>query len=482
MFRHSIPMESFTYAFVFKACARTHMLETGRAVHGLALKSSHASHLFVANTAVHLYFACAELGSAEKVFEEMGSRNIVTWNAMISGYVQNGLPNGGLRVFQWMWEEGIRPDYVTMVVVISACAQNKDLELGRWIHAYVSENPSDFESNINVGTALIDMYGKCKQIDIAKKIFSDMQRKDIGVWNALIGGYVFNSRSSEALDLFQKLETTRLDPDETTLVNTLRACANVGALDIGKRIHQYAQEKHFMSNQMLDTSLVDMYSKCGCINEAREVFNKMSKRDVMAWTSMIVGLAMHGHSKDALDLFSLMLDSGQKPDGITFLGVLSACSHAGLVDQGVYYFETMRNKYCIAPKIEHYGCMIDLFGRAGRLKEAHAFILSMEIQPNAIVWRALLSACRLHSNVNLAETAIENLFKLRSDHCGDYVLLSNIYASKGKWNLVENIRRKMEEGGIRKIPGLSLIEANSQPRVEKWLELSNHQLDQLGYR
>ncbi|XP_010261320.1 PREDICTED: pentatricopeptide repeat-containing protein At1g08070, chloroplastic-like [Nelumbo nucifera] len=484
MCREFIQRQSFTYAFVLKACARSHALETGKAIHGLAAKSGHVSHIFVATTAIHAYSTCGDLNSAEKVFDEMDTRNVVSWNAVISGYVQNGLPDDGLRLFGWMWSEGVRPNDVTLIGVISACAQKKELELGRWLHTYVNENWDEFRSSINIRTALIDMYAKCRQIDLARQVFNEAQKRDIGMWNALIGGYVFNGHFEEALELFQKIEAGELEPDEPTLVSTLRACAHLGALDIGERIHSYAKEKEkrFMFNTTLGTALIDMYSKCGCITKAREVFNRMHLRDVMAWTSMIWGLAIHGHAMDALDLFLLMLDSGPMPDGITFIGVLYACSHAGLVDQGIHYFEAMRNKYHISPKIEHYGCMIDLLGRAGRLEEAYDLILRMEMQPNAIIWRALLSACRLHLSIKFAEVAIENLFKLQCDHCGDYVLLSNIYASQGRWDNVERIRRKMEEGGIRKLPGLSFIETNSEPTTEAWIDLRGHLIDQTGKR
>ncbi|KAF9599796.1 hypothetical protein IFM89_001742 [Coptis chinensis] len=287
-----------------------------------------------------------------------------------------------------------------------------------------------------------------------------MSVKDVVTWNAVISGYVQNGLSEdglrvfelmrEALDVFEELKDDKLNPNEPTLVSTSSACGHLGALDIGKKIHIYAEERNFQFAVTLGTALVDMYSKCGCITEAREVFNKMPDHDVMTWTSMIGGLAVHGHAKEALDLFMLMLDVGPRPDGITFVGVLCACSHAGLVEQDLHYFKSMRHNYNITPKIEHHG-------RAGRLEEAHEIISSMEIQPNAIVWKAFLSACRLHSNVKLAEFAVHNLFKLQSDNCGDYVLVSNIYASKGRWDDVKHVRKKMDERGVKKIPGLSLI-------------------------
>ncbi|KAJ8625735.1 hypothetical protein MRB53_034265 [Persea americana] len=462
MLRLRVETQSFTFAFALKACARSQTLCTGRALHALVAKTGHESHIFVVNTAMHVYSSCGDVGSARKQFDEMPVRNAVTWNALIAGYVQNGMAVDGLKVFDEMLLSGFRPNDVTMVSVLSACTQKKEVELGRRVHAYVNENWAEFESNVNVGTALVDMYAKSRWVDTARQVFNKMKKKDVGTWNALIGGYVFNSSFEEALQVFDELLKTDLNPDEPTLVSTLSACTRLGALDVGKKIHLYAQEKGFSFNTTLGTALVDMYSKCGCIDAARQVFGEMKGKDVMTWTSMITGLAIHGHAEDALELFALMRSSGQKPDAVTFVGVLCACSHAGLVDQGLCYFESMRNEYKFTPRIEHYGCIIDLLSRAGRLNEAFGFISAMEVRPNAIIWRTLLSACRLHLNVELAEVAVRNLFELQSDHCGDYVLLSNIYSSRGRWEDAEKIRKLMEEGRIRKIPGLSLIQTDNR--------------------
>ncbi|XP_026434580.1 pentatricopeptide repeat-containing protein At1g08070, chloroplastic-like [Papaver somniferum] len=457
MLRKTIEPESFTYAFVLKACAKMSAFQTGISVHVLVLKSGYGSHLFVANTMIHFYASCANLGYARKLFDELYQPNAVTWNALISGYVQNGLADEGLRVFELMRTEGIRPDDVTVIGVILACAQKKELELGRWLHGYVGDNIAEFGMNLNVWTAFIDLYGKCEQMDLARQVFNNLRRRDIGVWNALIGGYVSNGCYREALDLFQDLEMDGLDPDETTLVSTLTACRHMGDLNVGKKIHKCIEEKCSTFNSILGTALVDMYSKCGCISEARKVFNYTPKRDLMTWTSMICGLAVHGYAQDALDLYEEMLGTGLRPDGVTFVGVLCACSHAGLIDQGLHYFQSSMNTYKISPTAEHYGCIIDLLSRSGRLSEAYEIIRSMKSQPNPIIWRALLSACRVHSNVKLAEAAIENLFKLESDQSADYILLSNIYASNGRWEDVETIRRKMGEVVLRKVPGLSFV-------------------------
>ena len=350
---------------------------------------------------------------------------------MISGYVQNGLSSEALELFGRMWAAGVVPTDVTVVTMLSGCAQTKSLSLGRQIHGLVSKKRMQLEREINVGTALLDMYAKCGCLDLARQVFDAMKSKDTGAWNALIGGYVSNGYFREALQSFDDLLLSGLSPDEPTLVSTLCACAHLGALDMGKRIHVYVEERYPRLDAILGTSLIEMYSKCGCIEISRQVFDRLKEKDTMAWTSMIVALAAHGHAEDALELFDSMTKCGLKADGVTFVGVLSACRHAGLVEEGLGHFKSMRKNYRITPRVEHYGCMIDLYGRAGRLREALELIGLMEVEANPIIWRSFLSACRINLDVELAEIAVENLVRLQSGHCGDYVLLSNIYAQKG---------------------------------------------------
>lgn len=377
---------------------------------------------------------------------------------MISGYVQNGMSGEALELFRRMWAAGVVPTDVTVITVLTGCAQLKSIALGRQIHGFVSKMPMQVEREINVGTALLDMYAKCGCLDSTKLVFDAMKKKDTGTWNALIGGYVANGSFIEALQAFDDLPSSGLSPDGPTLASTLCACAHIGALDAGKRIHAYIEERYPRFDAILGTALIEMYSKCGCIDVSRQVFDRTKKKDTMAWTSIIGALAAHGHAEDALKLFDSMRKHGLKPDGVTFVGVLSACRHAGLIDEGLRHFNSMKRDYGIKPRVEHYGCMVDLYGRVGRLREALELIGSMEMDANPIIWRSFLSACRVNLDVEMAEIAVENLMRLRSGHDGDYVLLSNIYALRGRWEDSKRVRCWMREDEIKKKPGFSLVE------------------------
>ncbi|ONK64462.1 uncharacterized protein A4U43_C07F26290 [Asparagus officinalis] len=448
---------SSSFTLALKACALSDSRSGARAVHALAIVMGYQSSAHVVNTALHAYASCSDIASARVLFGAIPSFDVIKWNAMISGYVQNGLLDEAFELFRRMWEIGIVPTDVTVISVLSGCARLKNFILGRQIHGFVSKRLMQFEREVNIGTALLDMYAKCGCLDLAKQVFDLMRRRDTGVWNALIAGYVSNGYFCEAIQIFDDLQASGLSPDAPTLVSALCACAHLGALNIGKRIHVYIDKKYPCFNAILGTSLIDMYSKCGCIEISREVFNKIRKKDAMAWTSMIGALAAHGHAVDALKLFDSMKKHGFKPDGVTFVGVLNACRHVGLVEEGLGHFKSMKRDYGIKPRVEHYGCMIDLYSRAGRLGEALELIASMEVDANPIIWRSFLSACRLNLDVELAEVALEKLKKMQSGHCGDYVLLSNIYAFKGRWEDARRVRSWMKEEEIRKKPAFSLI-------------------------
>jgi pentatricopeptide repeat protein len=257
-----------------------------------------------------------------------------------------------------------------------------------------------------------------------------------------------------------------ITPDSATMVNVLKACARLGALQQGKWIHDYTTRAGFQGNTFVETALIDMYAKCGSIDIAHKLFDKMSTRDVVSWSAMIAGYGMHGRGNDALAVFSKMQHTCIQPNDVTFVSVLSACSHAGLVDEGWHYFKCMSRDYCIMPRAEHYACMVDLLGRAGNLDEAQDFILSMPIQPNADVWGALLGACRIHCNVMLAECAAKYLFDLNPQNAGYYVLLSNTYAAAGRWDDAAKVRTNMKEMGLKMTPGCSFIEVNNKPKSE----------------
>eukprot|EP01018_Ginkgo_biloba_P023998 Gb_36142 [translate_table: standard] len=443
------------------------------------------------NTMVAGYAQSGHLQDALKLFQKMPERDVVSWNAVIAGYAQNGDGKEVLTLFHQMQQTGIKPNRVTFTSVLPACASLAALEHGKEVHGEIIR--SGFESDVFVGSALVDMYVKCESIETARqvfesmternvvswtamisgyaqnghvekalKLFQKMPERNVVSWNAMIAGYAQNGHFDEALKIFQQMQLTGVKPNSDTFNSVLPACANLAALENGKEVHKEMIRSGFPSDVFAGSALVDMYAKCGTIEEACQVFEKMPVRNVVSWTAMIVGYAMHGYGKEALQLFDQMRDSGTKPDHVTFVGVLSACCHAGLVDYGWQYFNCMRKYYHITPAMEHYCCMVDLLGRAGRLDEAQDFINKMPIKPNAVVWGSLLGACRLHSNVELGEYVAERLFELDPVNDAPYVLLSNIYAGVGRWDEINKVRHVMKARGVKKKPGCSWIEVNKR--------------------
>eukprot|EP01018_Ginkgo_biloba_P034602 Gb_21765 [translate_table: standard] len=442
----------------------------------------------------------AQNGRAEeawKIFCQMQltgiKPNVVTWTAMIVGYAKNGHPDEALRLFGQMQLAGFTPNSITVTSVLWACTRLEALRQSKEIHAYVVK--SLFHSDIIVGNAFIDMYAKCLRLENARQIFDKLSQRDVVSWNAMIAGYARSGHSDEALRLFRQMQLSCTKPNTATIVSILPACAHLASLQHGKEIHDYVIRSGFVLGAAVGSALVDMYAKCGSIELARHVFDKISETDVISWTTMIVGYAMHGHGKDALTLFDKMLLMNLEPDHITFIGVLSACSHAGLVDKGWHYFDCMSRDYHIIPSVKHYACMVDLLGRAGRLDDAHELINKMPIEPDATVWGALLGACRIHCNIELGECVAGHLFELDPGNPGNYVLLSHIYATAGRWVDVVKVRTMMKDKALKWRPGCSWIEVRnevhtflagdrSHPQREKiyaMLESLGRQMKEAGY-
>ncbi|KAF8412813.1 hypothetical protein HHK36_000784 [Tetracentron sinense] len=469
--------DRFTFPSLLKGCAQSLDFHEGKILHGHIIKFNLVSDLYIETTLITMYAACGDLNSARAVFEKMGQRNQVVWTSMIGGYARNHYPTEALLLFTEMEEEGEDPDEVTMVSLLSACAELKDLEYGKKLHLRIRE--SDMKVCVFLGTALVDMYTKCGELDSARKVFDELPDRNVVAWSAMISGYVQNNRSKEALRLFKEMVTeSDQNPNEITILAVLSACAQVGDLDLGRWVHAYIGRAGLKNYISLQNSLIDMYSKCGRIDTACQIFYDMPERDVVSWNAMITGLALHGLGKEALNQFTLMQTAGIQPDDITFIGVLSACSHGGLVQEGCRHFQNMKVQYGIPPKLEHYGCMVDLLSRAGLLEEAKEYIREMPMKPNGAIWGALLSACRVYNNVELGEEAANHLLNLEPENDGVYVLLSNIYARKQKWEEVRMVRSLMHKRGIRKTPGCSsivvdgvshefLVGGHSHPESEK---------------
>lgn len=456
MRRNGFMPDSFTFPFVLKACARVSRLELGLKVHALVVKAGFDYDVFAKTSLLSLYAKCGCLDHALKVFDDIPDKNVVSWTAIICGYIEAGKYKEAVDAFRMLLKRGVKPDSFTIVRVLSACAHLGDLESGEWVDRYVSE--IGMARNVFVATALVDFYAKCGKMEKARVVFDWMSEKDEVSWSTMVQGYAFNGLPREAIDFFFQMLRENQKPDCYSIVGFLSACARLGALELGDWASSLMDRNDFLSNAVLGTALIDMYAKCGSMARAWQIFREMKDRDRVVWNAAISGLAMTGHVRPAFALFGQVEKSGIQPDGNTFVALLCGCTHAGLVDEGRRYFSSMRRVFSLTPTIEHYGCMVDLLGRAGFLDEAHQLIKDMPMEPNAIVWGALLGGCRLHKNTELAEHVLKQLIAFEPWNSGNYVLLSNIYSASHKWDDAANIRLIMKGRGIQKIRGCSWIE------------------------
>ncbi|KAL5728222.1 hypothetical protein ACHQM5_001334 [Ranunculus cassubicifolius] len=397
------------------------------------------------------------INHARTVFSQIQSRNIFSWNSMIRGTSQ--VPNPSkepIHLYNDLIKRGYpNPNSYTLAFVIKACANVVGLKEGLQIHGNVVKlglGSSEF-----VQTALVNLYGKCEEIGCARQVFDEIPDRNLVGWSSMISGYARVGLVNEALGLFREMQKEGVKPDEVTMVSVITACASSGALDLGKWVHAFV-DKHIIKVDLeLTTALINMYARCGCIEKSRELFDEMPERDTKAWSSMIVSLAIHGLAEDALDVFAKMKDANVRPNQVTFVGVLSACAHGGLVAEGRVYWSSML-EFGIEPLMEHYGCMVDLFCRAGLVEEAYEFVETMHIKPNPIIWRTLLMGCKSKGMLEMGEIVAEQLLVLEPVNAENYVLLSNLYAANSMWAKVSYVRKKMKENGIKAHPGCSSIE------------------------
>ncbi|XP_068658036.1 pentatricopeptide repeat-containing protein At4g21065-like [Aristolochia californica] len=365
-------------------------------------------------------------------------------------------------IFALMRWHNISPNKFTFPFLLKASASLDDYNLIKKIHGNVVK--FGFSDDLYVQNTLVHGYSSVAQgLESACQVFDGMPKSDSVSWSAMIGGYVRNSRSSEAIGMFRKMQMASVKPDEVTMVTVLSACADLGALEIGRWIARYVErDDDIVKTVPLCNALIDMFAKCGGIDDALRLFQDMPEKSIVTWTSMIDGLAMHGRGVEAISLFEEMKKKSMVPDDVAFIGVLTACSHVGMVDQGRQYFDSMSSEFGIVPKIEHYGCMVDLFSRAGLVEHALEFINKMPIETNPIIWRTMISACRMHGKLELGESITKRLIRNEPTHESNYVLLSNVYASMSQWEKKSIIRRVMGVRGMRKVPGCTSVELNNE--------------------
>ncbi|KAH0464616.1 hypothetical protein IEQ34_007402 [Dendrobium chrysotoxum] len=397
---------------------------------------------------------------AHKLFDQISHRDAVLFNTLSRGYSRSHEPHQAIVLFCQMLEASIAPDAYSFPSLLKACASAHAFCEGKQAHAAAIK--LGFASNAFVLPTLINMYSQCGDVKAARTIFDHGTDRCVISYNSMITACVQSSRPGEALALFREMQSRRLRPTYVTMLGVLAACALIGALYLGKWIHEYVKKNGFSYYVKVNTALIDMYGKCGSLEDAIGVFNGMEFRDTQAWSAMIVTYAIHGQGIVALKLFDEMLQKGIRPDGITFLGILYSCSHSGMVEQGLGYFRIMYSDYGIPPGIKHYGCIVDLLARTGKLEEAYDFINGLSIEPTLILWRTLLSACGGHGNVDLGKKVFNRIIELDDSHGGDYVIFSNMCALNRMWEDVNEIRKLMDERGVVKVPGCSSIEVDSK--------------------
>ncbi|XP_008225136.1 PREDICTED: pentatricopeptide repeat-containing protein At5g04780-like [Prunus mume] len=450
----------FTLSSALKACAGLGFEKLGRQLHSFLLKMDTESDSFVNVGLIDMYCKCEMIDDARVLFNMMPKKEMIAWNAVISGHSQNGEDIEAVSLFSEMYKEGIEFNQTTLSTVLKSTASVQAIKFCEQIHALSVK--SGFQSDMYVINSLLDTYGKCGKVEHAAKIFEGCSTEDVVAFTSMITAYSQYEQGEEALKLYLQMQRRGNKPDSFVCSSLLNACASLSAYEQGKQIHVHILKFGFMSDAFAGNSLVNMYAKCGSIDDADRAFSEVPQRGIVSWSAMIGGLAQHGHGKRALNLFNQMLKYGVSPNHITLVSVLCACNHAGLVTEARKYFESMKELFGVVPRQEHYACMIDLLGRAGKINEAMELVNTMPFQANASVWGALLGAARIHKNVELGQRAAEMLLALEPEKSGTHVLLANIYASAGMWDNVAKMRRLMRDGQVKKEPGMSWIEVKDQ--------------------
>ncbi|CAL0313444.1 unnamed protein product [Lupinus luteus] len=504
----SFNLSHITFSTMLILASSQGCVQLGRQIHGHVVKFGFRSYVFVGSPLVDMYsksgliscamqafdempeknvvmyntlikglMRCGKLEDSRRLFYDMKDRDSITWTTMIAGFTQNGFYREAIDLLGEMSLEKLEMDQYTFGSVLTACGSVMALQEGKQVHAYIIR--TDYKDNIFVGSALVDMYCKCKCIESAETVFKKMTRKNVVSWTAMLVGYGQNGFSEEAVRIFGDMQKYGVEPDDFTLGSVISSCANLASLEEGAQFHGRALVSGLISFLTVSNALVTLYGKCGSIEDSHRLFSEMSFRDEVSWTALVSGYAQFGKANETIRLFESMLANGLKPDRVTFIGVLSACSRAGLVEKGNKIFESMVKEHGIVPMQDHYTCMIDLFSRAGRLEEARDFIHKMPFNPDAIGWATLLSSCRFYENMEIGKWAAEFLLELEPHNTASYILLSSIYAAKGKWEEVARLRKGMRDKGLKKEPGCSWIKYKNKVHIFSAHDRSNPFSDEI---
>ncbi|XP_021772446.1 putative pentatricopeptide repeat-containing protein At1g56570 [Chenopodium quinoa] len=459
MLKEGVKPNAFTVSSVLKCCKGMKCYACGTLVHGLAIKHGLVGSIYVDNSLMDVYATCCNtMDEACMVFRNVYPKNGVSWTTLIAGYTHRGDGYGGLRAFQHMLSEGAEQSAFSFSIAVKACALTGASSHGAQLHATLVK--FGLNSSLPVMNSIIDMYCWCQSLSEASQCFSEMSQKDLITWNTLIAGYK-RSNSTKCLSVFTSMESQGFSPNCFTFSSVVAACADLSLLNCGQQIHANILRRGLDRNMALANSLIDMYAKCGSISDSRKIFEFQSSKDLVSWTSMMIAYGVHGYGEEAVKLFNEMVRSGIWPDRVAFMAVLSACSHAGLVIEGLRCFNTMLTEYNIVPDQNIYGCVVDLLGRAGKVEAAYELIKNMPVDPNDSVWGALLGSCKAHKLPNLGKLAASFRIEARPDMARTFLMLSNLYASEGEWRDFAKMRKLMKGLGGRKEPGCSWIELNS---------------------
>ncbi|KAH0450738.1 hypothetical protein IEQ34_021430 [Dendrobium chrysotoxum] len=469
----------FAFSSAVQAATSLRSLAFGRQLHSLSLKLGYHAELFVGSNLADMYSKCGSLDVACRIFEEIPEKDEVSWTAMIDGYAKNGDFHKALMAFRNILDnENLVADQHVFCSALSACAGMKAGKLGQSIHASVVKSGSSAESAVS--NSLTDMYSKAGDMESAVTVVNTFPNG----WNvvscsSLIDGYVEMDDIEEAINTYAESKRRGLCPNEFTFSSLIKACANDAALDQGTQLHAQVIKTSFILDSFVCAVLVDMYGKCGLLFSSSQIFEEIQNPTDITWNSIINVLAQHGCGQEAIEAFDQMVAWHIKPNHVTFVSLLMACSHSGLVEQGLQFFGSMNEAFGVEPRDEHYSCVIDMLGRAGRLDEAEIFISKMPSEPNAYAWCSLLGACRTHGRKELGELAAEKLMRLEPENSGTHVLLSTIYAGVGQWEDVKAVRRLMKDSGRKKLPGLSWIEVEKKTHVFGVEDLSHPRKDEI---
>ncbi|KAJ7551279.1 hypothetical protein O6H91_06G008200 [Diphasiastrum complanatum] len=446
--------DKVTLVTALNACCNQEAKKEGVLIHSQVMESGLESDIVVACGLLNMYRRCGSLEDVWGIFTKMHERDVIVWNVMIAACIEHEHSKQAVQLFGQMQLEGTIPNQITFIGILGTFSAPDDVAEGALLHAHIAK--AGYEEDVFVGTALVNMYGKCGSLEDSRYVFDRMPEKNVVSWNAMLSVYAQSGNDREVLHLFEQMQKD-MKPDKVTFLNVLDAYGNLSALRYGKHIHSLIEAGKLQTDLTIGNALISMYAKCGSVENARKVFDSMIERDVISWNTMIAAYGQHGYGEEALQLFRSMQKSHVLPSKITFVNILSACSHAGLLDEGHKIFSSMSADYGLPPALEHYGCMVDLLGRLGQLDEAENILKQMPFPADSLVYMTLLGACRLHGDVERGKRVAEHLFQIDARKSAPYVVLSNIYAATGRWDDVYRVRQKMIDRGVKKEPGCSSI-------------------------